>query len=136
MVGQGHEFPDQRFVVAFRLLPLLGQLGQDILDAVDGLQDRGDRDGLHRGAVAELPDHGFRSVGQRLETRQADEAAGPFDRVDQPEDVAQDVAVIGILLEAYEFPIDRVEILAGLRQELLQQLVHAGTSLNAIRCRN
>jgi hypothetical protein len=36
------------------------------------------------------------------------------------------VAVVGLLLEANEFPIDRVEILAGLAQELLQQVVHAG----------
>ncbi|MCY1383471.1 hypothetical protein D9M69_715970 [compost metagenome] len=75
-------------------------------------------------------------MGQGFQPRQADEAAGALDRVDQPENVPQDIAVVGVLLEADEFPIDRVEILAGLRQELLQQLVHAGTSLNAERCRN
>ena len=121
------QFADQRLVAARGLLALLGELGQDVLDAVDGLENGGDGDGADDRPVTELADDRFRGMGQGLQPGQADEAAGAFDRVDEPEDVAQDVAVIGLLLEAHEFPIDRVEILAGLRQELLQQVVHAGT---------
>ena len=136
MLGKREQFADQRLVIAFRLLPLLGELGEDVLDPVDGLKDRGDGAGLDGRAVTELPDHRLGGMGQRFQPGQADEAAGALDRVDQPENVPQDIAVIGVLLEANEFPINRVEILAGLRQELLQQLVHAGTLLDAERCRN
>lgn len=126
VVGEDAEFADQVLVVAGGLLALLGQLGENVLDPVDRLQNGRDRNGAHGCAVPELPDQVFGGVGQRLQPRQADEAAGAFDGVNQPEDVAQDVAVVGLLLEAHEFPIDGIEIFARLGQELLQQVVHAG----------
>ena len=125
--GQVLQFADQPVVAAGRLLPLLGEFGQDVLHPVDRLEDGGDGGGAHRGAVAELADDGFGRVGQRFQTGQADEAAGALHRMNQPEDVPQDLAVVGLLLETDEFPINRVEILAGLSQKLLQQVVHART---------
>lgn len=114
--------------MAWRLLPLLGELGHDLLDPVDGLEDRGDRGRGDARAVAELADDGFGRMRQRFEPRQPDEATGAFDRVNEPEDVAQDIPVIGFLLEADELPIDHIEMLAGLAEKLLQQLVHARTA--------
>ena len=59
-----------------------------------------------------------------LQARQAEEAAGAFDGVDQPEDVAEDLGVVGLLLEAHQLDVDRVETFVGLGQKFPQQVVH------------
>ena len=88
--------------------------------------DEDERDGLarHRHAVAELAHQRLGRMRQRLEARQAEEAAGALDGVDEPEDVAQDRFVVGLLLEADELDVDDVEMLARFGQKLAQQIVH------------
>jgi hypothetical protein len=54
----------------------------------------------------------------------AQKAAGALDRVHQPEDVIQDLCVVGLLLEPHQLIVDGVQALAGLRQELTQQVIH------------
>jgi len=61
---------------------------------------------------------------ERFEPRQPEKAAGPFDRVDEAEDVAEDRGVVRLLLETHELDVDDVEALARLGQELAQQVVH------------
>jgi hypothetical protein len=61
---------------------------------------------------------------ERLEPRQAEKAARPLDGMNQTKNVAEDLAVIGLLLEAYEFGVHAIETLIGLGQELTQQVVH------------
>ena len=102
------------------------ELAEDLLDPVERRED--ERDGLARDrhAVAELAHQGLGRMGQRLEARQAEEAAGALDGVDEAEDVAQDRLVVRVLLEADELDVDRVEMLARLGQELTQQIVHDG----------
>ncbi len=63
-------------------------------------------------------------MGQCLEPRQIEEAAGPLDGMNQPENVGENLLVVGILLEPHELDVDGVETLAGLGQELTQQIVH------------
>ncbi|MBR7512563.1 hypothetical protein KC219_20575, partial [Mycobacterium tuberculosis] len=60
---QALQLADQLLVVPGRLLALVRQLGDDLLDAVDGLEDRRDRRRIDGRAVAELSDHRFRGMG-------------------------------------------------------------------------
>jgi hypothetical protein len=61
---------------------------------------------------------------QRLEPRQAEKAAGSLDGMNQTKNVAEDLAVVGLLLEAHEFRVYAIETFIGLGQELTQQVVH------------
>ena len=78
-----------------------------------------------RHAVAEFSHQRFGGVRQRFQPRQSQEAAGALDGVDQPEDVAEDFGVVGLLLETHEFDVDHVETFVGLGHEFPQQVVHA-----------
>jgi hypothetical protein len=51
--------------------------------------------------------------------------------MDEAENIAEDRLVARALLEAHEFPIHRVEMLAGFGQELTQQIVHDDQGLRA-----
>ena len=126
--GERAQFADQHLVAAGGLFALIGKLGEDVLDPVHRLEDRGDGDRVDVGAVAESADHRFRRMGQRLQPGQADEAARALDGVHQPEDAVQDISVVGLAFEAHELAINRFEVLSGLGQELLQQFVHARTN--------
>ena len=66
-------------------------------------------------------------VRQRLEARQAEEPAGALDRMDEPEDVAEDLLVIRVLLEPNQLEIDRIEMFARFRKKLAQKIVHDET---------
>ena len=61
---------------------------------------------------------------QRAEPGKPEKAAGAFDGMDEAKNVAEDVAVVRLLLEAHEFGVDPVETLIGLGQELAEQVVH------------
>jgi hypothetical protein len=118
------ELADEICVRAGRLGLLLLELVEDLLDAVDGGED--ERHGLagHRHAVAEFAHQGLGRVRKRLESRQAEKSARALDGVDEAEDVVQDLAVVGFLLELHEFDVDRVQALAGFGEEFTQQVVH------------
>ena len=105
------ERADEVAVDALRLGGVALELGQDVLDAVERREDQ--RHGLGRDghAVAELAHQRLGRMGERLEPRQPEEAAGALDGVDEPEDVAQDLVVVGIALEADELDVDDVEML-------------------------
>ncbi len=63
---------------------------------------------------------------QRLQPRQAEEAARTLDGVDEPKDVGENFGVVGLALEAHQFDIDDVETLARLGEEFAQKVVHGG----------
>ena len=115
---------DQVAIAAVRLLLMRFDLVEDDLDAVD--RGENERDGLggDRHAVAELAHQRFGGVRQRFEPGQSEKAAGALDGMDEAKDVAEDFAVVRLLLEAHELGVDPVETLAGLGQELAQQVVH------------
>ena len=115
---------DQILIVAFRLG--LGGLepAENFLDAVDAAQDQRHRFGRDRHAVAEFAHQGLAGMRQRFEPRQAQEAAGSLDGVNQAEDVIQNLGVVRILLEPHQLIVDGVQAFAGLRQKLSQQIIH------------
>ncbi len=100
------------------------QLAENFLDTVDRAQDQ--RDGLagHRHSVAEFPHQRLGRMGQRFEARQSEKAAGAFDRMNQPEDIIENLRVVRILLETNELIIDSIETLVGFGQKFPQQIVH------------
>src|SRR4051794_10410208 len=61
---------------------------------------------------------------ERLQTRQAQEAASSLNRVDKAKDVIENLGIVRLLLEAHQFSIDDVEALTCLSEELTQQVVH------------
>jgi hypothetical protein len=63
-------------------------------------------------------------MDQRFEPRQIEEAAGPFDCVDEAKDIVEDLRVVGVLLKAHELDVDDVDALVRLSEEVPQQLVH------------
>ena len=77
-----------------------------------------------RHAVAEFAHQRLAGVGKRFQPRQAEEAAGALDGVHQAEDVIQNLGVVRLLLEPHQLIVDRVQALAGLGQELPQQIIH------------
>ena len=125
--GHRMQLLDQIFVGALGLG--LGGLEacQDFLDAVDRGQDQRHGFGLDRHAVAEFAHQGLAGMGQRFQPRQAQEAAGALDGVDQAEDVIQNLRVARVLLEPHQLIVDRIQALVGLRQELPQKIVHMST---------
>ena len=116
--GHRVQLLDQVFVGALGLGLRRLEAGQDLLDAVDRGQDQRHGFGLDRHAVAEFTHQGLAGMGQRFQPRQSEESAGALDGVDQAEDVIQNLRVARVLFEPHQLIVDRVQALAGLRQEL------------------
>ncbi len=108
---------------------------EDRFDAVDGGENERDGFGGDRHAVAEFAHQRFGGMRQRFQPRQPEKAAGALDGVNQAKDVAENVTVVRLLLEAHEFGVDPIETLVGLGQELTQQVVHTGALDTARACR-
>jgi hypothetical protein len=130
------QLDDQVRVGAVRLLLVLLQPGEHVLEPVDGGQDQRHGLGRHRHPVAELAHQRLGGVRQRFEARQPEEPAGALDGVDEAEDVPEDRDVVRLLLETHEFDIDDVEALVRLGQELGQQVVHQPKAFVARRGRS
>ncbi len=56
---------------------------------------------------------------------QPEKAASAFDGVNETKNIAEDAAVIRLLLETHELGVDEIEALAGLSEKVAQQLVHS-----------
>ena len=80
--------------------------------------------GGDRHSVAEFAHQALGGVRQRLEPGKPKKAAGALDGMDEAKDVAEDFAVVRLLLEAHEFGIDPLETFIGLGQEFPEQVVH------------
>ena len=94
------ECADQIIIATVRLALMLLKRREDILGPVDGGEHQGDGFTGHRhAAVAELSHQSFGGVRQLLQPRQPEEAAGAFDGVNQPEDVVENLRVVGLLLK-------------------------------------
>ena len=78
-----------------------------------------------------LPIRVSAACAKASQARQTEKAAGAFDGVNQPEDVSEDLGVVGLLLETHEFDVDHVETLVGLGQEFTQQVVHCNSLRSA-----
>src|SRR5262245_28435165 len=61
---------------------------------------------------------------QPLEPRQSEKAASAFDGMNEAKNIAQNLGIIRLLLEAHELGVDPIQTLAGFGQEIPQQLVH------------
>ena len=118
------ELADKIDVVARRFLLAQLERVEDRFDAIDGGKNERDGFGRDRKPVAELPHHAFGGMRKHFEPRQAEKTAGSLDGMNQTKNVAEDLAVIGLLLEAHEFRVYAIETFIGLGQELTQQVVH------------
>jgi hypothetical protein len=124
---------DDEILVVTGLLGLIAlEPIEQHLDPVDGRKN--ERDGIagDRCAVAKIPHQGFGRMGERLEPRQAEEAARPLDGVDQAKNVVENLGIVRVVLETNELDIHDVDAFIRLGQEVPQQLVH-GNAFNATR---
>ena len=126
--GRGHalELHDQVAVIAGRLGLILLELIEQDFHAVERRKDQRHRFAGDARAVAEFAHQRFRGMRERFEPRQIEEAAGPFDGVDETEDVVEDLRVVGVLLEAHELDVDDVDALVRFGEEVPKQFVHGG----------
>ncbi len=119
------ELVDQIAVAAFGLGFGLFELCENVLQAVDGRQDERDGFSSHRLAVAKLAHQRFSGVCQRFKARQAEEAAGAFNGVDEAEDVIENLRVVRVLFELHQLIVHEIEALVGFGQEFAEKIVHA-----------
>jgi hypothetical protein len=59
-----------------------------------------------------------------LEARQAEEAARALYGVNEPEDVPEQVGIVGVLLELHQLEIENREALGRFRKKFAEQVVH------------
>ena len=99
-LGEGVEAADEFLVVAGGLGLGLLERAQQPLDAIEGFEDQRDRVlGHGKLARAEFAKHFLGGMGHRFETRQPEKPARALDGVDDAEDHAQQLRVVGLLLE-------------------------------------
>ena len=75
-------------------------------------------------AVAEFAHQRLAGMGQRFQPRQSEETAGALDRVNEAENVVENLRVVRILLELDQLNVHEVEALGGLGQEFAEKIVH------------
>jgi hypothetical protein len=57
-------------------------------------------------------------MGERFKPRQIEKTAGALDGVNQPEDSAENLRVVRLLLKAHELDVNDVDVLVGLSEEI------------------
>ena len=115
---------DQVGVGAFRLALRALERFQNCLDTVDGGQNKRHRFARRRSTVAKLAHQRLGCVSKRLQTWQAEKAASAFDRVDEAENIIENLGVVWILFETHELDVDHVETFVRLGDKFPQQVVH------------
>nr|WP_292032478.1 MULTISPECIES: hypothetical protein [unclassified Brevundimonas] len=116
---------DQGAVVAFGFDAGVRQPLDHGADHVHRVEDDGDRRRVHRQRpVAIEAQHVLGGMGHGLQPHQAKEARPALQAVDQAEDVRQQVRVVRRLLEADQLGVHRLDPLAGLGDEFVDDVVH------------
>jgi hypothetical protein len=114
---------DDGLDVDVALVAVLLDRGEQRPHAVDRGQQRGDGvRGDRLDAVAEPGQQRLTRVGQRLQAAERQEAAGALDRVDRAEDARDQIAGARVLLQRDEVPVDLVQVLMALHEELADDL--------------
>ncbi len=124
-VGHGVEGRNQVAIVAFRLRPGLFQDGERVLDAIERRQDERDRVRIRlKVAIPKLAEHVLRRVGDHFQARQPEEPAGALDRVNDPENAANDFGVAGIAFQLDRLRVEFAEAFCRFGDEFRYQIVH------------
>ncbi len=117
-LGHGFELRDQVVVVAIGFVARGFETGKDDLDAVDRVQDQGHGNrGDLKLAVAEAAEQGFTGVRHGFKARKPEEPAGALNRVNQPENIVERLAIVRIGLEPDKFAIDNFKAFSRFGQE-------------------
>jgi hypothetical protein len=77
------------------------QAVKDYFDAINGCEDEGYGLAGDGHAVPKFAHQRFGRVRERFEPRQSEEAAGSFNGVDEPKNIAEHLAVIRLPLKAH-----------------------------------
>ncbi len=121
---QRGQLAEELGVVAVALDPGLLDVGEQLTDRVDHLQQRaGAVVGQLDEAVTQPAEQVLTDMGQLLEAMERQEATGALDRMNGPEHPGQQFSGTGILLKCQQVSVQLVEILVTLDQELGHDLV-------------
>jgi len=94
------QFVYQFLIAAFRFGTGFFQFAKQRPDGIQAPENQRDRLRRHfQDAVTELAEHVFTGMRNRFQARQAQEAAGTLDGVNEAENVAEDFAVARVLFE-------------------------------------
>ena len=109
---------DQLLIITLGLCLRRLQLRHNRLQPIQSLQHNGhDVAADRQDAVAHLAQNVLSRMRNALKTRQAQKAASPFDRVNQAENVVQDIRAVRVLLQRNQFIVDDLERLVRLGQK-------------------
>ncbi len=75
-------------------------------------------------AVTKAAQNVFRPVGNGFKTRQAQKPACALNRMDEAEDAADQILIVGILLKTQKILVQALEKFVGFSQKLRDEVVH------------
>jgi hypothetical protein len=118
---------DDRAVVARGLRPVAAQHVAQFAQPVDDRQHGGDEHGVGRAvAAADLVERILGGMRQRRDARQGQKARTALDRVDEPKDRVEPLAIGGVGLPRDDRPRRFGKDFRRLGQKIVQQIVHRG----------
>ena len=115
---------NQISIAALRFALLAFKRFQNRLDPIDRRENESDSFARRRRAIAKLAHKCFGGMSERFQARQAKKPAGAFDRVNEPEDIIENLCVVRVLLETHKLDVDHVETFVRLGDKFPQQVVH------------
>ena len=118
--GQRVQLVDQLLIAAFGLRAGLLELAEQGSYGIDAPENQGHRARRDlQSPIPKIAQNVLPGMGDRFEPGQAQKAAGPLDRMDQPEDILKDRSVLGILLELHQFDVENRKALGTFREEFV-----------------
>ena len=119
------ELRDQFLVVAVRFGLRLFEHRDDFLDPVERSENQTYSLGSNLlDTIAEIAENVFTRMGNGFETRQADKAARTLDRVNESENIAEELRVVRILLQLDDFNVQIIQAFDCLCEEFCKKIVH------------
>jgi len=116
---------DQIRIVALRLRLGFCENAEQFLDRVDRLQNECNRIRRYREfSVAKLAQNVFGGVRNLFQPGQSKETARTLESVNQAENAAQQLRIVGFLFESDDLHIETIDCLVRLGQKFAKKVVH------------
>ena len=120
---------NQRTILAHRDIPALRDRFNDFLDPVDYRQHRIDQPRIDRAFTGpDIAECILGGVRQRLEARKIEKTAIALDRMNEPKNLVEPLAVVGLTLPCHEPALESFKHLTRFGDEFGNQVIHPGRS--------
>ena len=97
---------------------------KQMLDAIQGFQEKRNGDSGRRRAVAQRIDQGFGGVSDVLEATQTKKTGGSLDGMHKPEYLRHRIRIRWVLFKENKIVRDAIDMIGSLAQEIAQQVIH------------